>query len=229
MRFIALLLPLLLLIAACGDDGVDTSTNPPEPPDMTVIDNLVPAVEDAYNNMNYGDYEPLIHEDYVFRVDPPEVDIIGAAELSAAEDLEATSSMFSGETGLERVIDPVTGLPTGEFTAVPPVQSIAIELIPDTASDWTEMTGGAFQGTLRRVYDLSMTVTYGSGSRIDVIRGKQVLYALEGTRRGDTSGNLYWQIRGWEDQGIDSGAGLGADRAPSEGASLGSLKSQFLR
>lgn len=229
MRFIVLLLPLLLLIAACGGDGVDTSTNPPEPPDLTVLENLVPALEDAYNNMNYIDYQRLIHEDYVFRVDPPEVDIIGAVEFSAAEDLEATESMFSGETGLEPVIDPATGLPTGEFTVVPPVQSIEFELTPDSASEWTEMETGEFEGALRRVFDLNLTVTFGGSTRVEAIRGKQVLYAVEGSVLGDTSGTLYWQIRGWEEQGIDAGTVLDQAGRANDATSLSAMKAQFLR
>ena len=223
------LLPLMVLIVACGDDGVDNSPPPPEPVDLTVLENLVPTLEDAFENLSFDEYEPLIHEDYVFRVDPPEIDIVGAMEFSAAEDLEATQSMFGGETGLEPVLDPVTGLPTGEFAVVPAVQAIQMDLAPDSASSWEEMATGDFAGTRRRVFDFDMTVTYSGSTKIDVIRGKQVLYVVEGTRRGDTSGNLYWQIRGWEDQGIDSEAALDRVDRANDAASLSSLKARFLR
>ena len=51
------------------------------------------------------------------------------------------------------------------------------------------MEDGEFAGSWRRVYDVDMTVTYSGDGRIDTIRGKQVLYVKEGTRRGDTSGD----------------------------------------
>ena len=54
------------------------------------------------------------------------------------------------------------------------------------------------------VYDVDMTVTYSGDGRIDTIRGKQVFYVTKGTLEGDTSGKEYWQLRAWEDQGINS-------------------------
>ena len=38
----------------------------------------------------------------------------------------------------------------------------------------------------------------------DFSGGKQVFYVTTGTIEGDTSGKLYWQLRAWEDQGINS-------------------------
>ena len=149
------------------------------------------------------EYAKLIHNEYVFRVDPAEIDIVGSAELSAVEDLESTEAMFAGESGLEPVVDPVTGQPTGEFRVVAPVQSIELDLTPDSASSWTQMEDGEFQGSWRRVYDVDMTVRYSDGD-VQTIRGKQVFYVLPGTLRDDTSGDEYWQLRAWEDQGIDS-------------------------
>jgi hypothetical protein len=173
-------------------------------PDSEGRDNVIQNLETAYRLLNYEEYEKLIHADYVFRVDPAEIDIVGIGEYSAAEDLESTYAMFNGETGEEPVLDPVTGLPTGEFRTVPPVQQIELELIPDSASSWTLMEDGEFAGSWRRVYDVDMTVTYSGDGRIDTIRGKQVFYVRPGTLSDDTSGTEYWQLRAWEDQGINS-------------------------
>ena len=208
----------VLALSGCGifspdesDDGdgpgpVDDfkPTGVADVPDATARNNVIYNLERAYELLNYEEYEKLIHETYVFRVDPAEIDIVGSAELSAFEDLESTYAMFNGETGLEPRLDPVTGLPTGEFDVVPAVQTIELDLTPDSASSWTLMEDGEFAGSWRRVYDVDMTVTYSGDGRIDTIRGKQVFYVTKGTLEGDTSGKEYWQLRAWEDQGINS-------------------------
>ena len=79
----------------------------------------------------------------------------------------------------------------------------ASTLIPDSASSWTLMEDGEFAGSWRRVYDVDMTVTYSDGD-VHTIRGKQVFYTLPDTLQDDTSGDEYWQLRAWEDQGINS-------------------------
>ena len=182
-----------------GNDGGYESTKVGDSPDGTARDRVISNLERAYEEPNFLEYEKLIHLEYVFRVDPAEIDIVGSAELSAVEDLESTEAMFAGESGLEPVVDPVTG----EFRVVAPVQSIELDLTPDSASSWTQMEDGEFQGSWRRVYDVDMTVRYSDGD-VQTIRGKQVFYVLPGTLRDDTSGDEYWQLRAWEDQGIDS-------------------------
>ena len=172
-------------------------------PDGTARDNVIFNLELAYELLEYLEYQKLIHDEYVFRVDPAEIDIVGSAELSAGEDLASTEAMFGGEPGVEPVLDPVTGLPTGETRVVAPVQSIELDLNPDSASSWTQMEDGEFVDAWRRVYDVDMTVTYSDGD-VQTITGKQVFYVLPGTLSGDTSGKEYWQLRAWEDQGINS-------------------------
>lgn len=208
----------ILAVSGCGifspdesddDDGGNTGgeyrpTGNGDVSDGTARNNVIYNLERAYEQLDYLAYSSLIHQEYVFRVDPAEINIVGQAELSAAEDLESTEAMFSQQFGEEPVLDPVTGLPTGEYVQVPPVQSIELDLTPDSASSWTLMEDGEFAGTWRRVYDVDMTVTYVGDGRIDTIRGKQVFYVTTGTIEGDTSGKLYWQLRAWEDQGINS-------------------------
>lgn len=221
MRFAAYLLLLLPFVAACGSDEVDTSPTEPDPPaGVTDVDDLAPALEDAYELLDYEKYEKLLHEDFVFRMSAADAGLLGVAEMSAAEDLDATRAMFSGEFGLEPEIDPATGLPTGSFVPVPPVQTIEILLVPISGSDWEEVTGGEFAGAQRRVFDLDMVITHSGNPRIDQIRGPQILYVRQGTLRGDTSGTLYWQIRGWEDQGA-------ASRRGSSAVTLGRLKARY--
>jgi hypothetical protein len=95
-----------------------------------------------------------------------------------------------------------------------------MDLIADSGGSWVEITEGEFAGTWGRVFDLQMSVTFAGGSLIDQIRGKQALYVKQGTLRGDTSGILYWQIRGWEDRGV-------ASRRGSDATSLGNLKAKY--
>ena len=165
-------------------------------------DNVIANLELAYELLNYEQYERLIHADYVFRVDPNEVDIVGARELTAFEDLESTFAMFNGETGREPILD-AEGNPTGEEAIVPPVQRITLDLDPETSA-WIESSDPLFEGSFERIYRVTMTVTYSGDSRVDQIRGKQVFYVTPGTLQNDDSGKLYWQLRAWEDQGIDS-------------------------
>jgi hypothetical protein len=207
----------VLALAGCGifspdesddDQGGGTSTEFKltglgDVPDGTARNNVIYNLERAYELLNFEEYDKLIHIDYVFRVDPAEIDIVGSAELSASQDLESTQAMFNGEQGLEPVLDAVTGLPNGEFRVVAPVQSIELDLTPDSASSWTQMEDGEFKDSWRRVYDVNMTVTYSDGD-VQTITGKQVFYVTPGTLSDDTSGKEYWQLRAWEDQGINS-------------------------
>jgi len=226
----------VVLLASCGDDGVVTDSEPkidhyPDP--LATLgeagqDQAIENLELSYEELNYGEYERLIHESYVFRFDPSEVDVVGAAEFSANEDLESTFHMFSGETGLEPVLNPVTGLPNGEFKVVPSVQSIRLDLTADSSSSWSEVEGGDFKGSWRRIYHVDLTVYYSGDDRVDQVRGAQIFYLAPGTRRGDTSGTLYWQLRGWEDMGIVSRAQVGGETSvPTDAMSLGQLKASF--
>ena len=219
MRLLALL-PVLLLAAACGDDGVDTSPAPEDPTGLADLDRLAPAIEDAYEQLNYAEYDELIHEDYVFKMDVADVGVFGRQELSAAEDHDSTRSMFAGEYGQVAEVDPITGKPTGIVFPVLPVQSIEMNLEPVNSGSWVEITEGEFAGTRARLFDLDMTVTFAGGTLANQIRGKQTVYVQQGTLRGDTSGTLYWQIRGWQDQGAPS-------RRDSNFTSLGNLKIKY--
>jgi hypothetical protein len=202
-------------------------------------DQLVANLALGYERLHYGEYEKLIHASYVFRVDPSEVNIVGQSELSAAEDLESTFRMFSGETGLEPVLDN-SGNPTGDYWMVPAVQSIRLDLTPDSASSWTLMTDGEFSGAWRRVYALNMTVNYSGDTRIDQITGTQVLYLAASVVTIDGLVEEVWKIRAWEDQGLfrapPHGPGLATRAAndtqgslplPTDNTSLGQLKSLF--
>jgi hypothetical protein len=238
LKSMTVVMALALMVGACGDDDSPTSQTPPPDEedflptevgavtDQVARDNVVGNLEKAYELLMYEEYERLIHADYVFRVDPAEIDIVGAAELSAFEDLESTFAMFSGETGLEPVLDPLTGQPTGQFNIMPPVQDIAVNLDPETSA-WIESANPRFAGSFERVYRINMTVTYGGDSRIDQIRGMQVFYATPGTLQNDNSGRLYWQLRGWEDQGIDSAAEHSRTALPTDANSVSTLKARF--
>jgi hypothetical protein len=221
-----LALVLASLLVSCGDDGTSTDPGPQDdsyaPPLVSAgdvgLDQMVENLEASLEQLKFTEYEELIHADFVFRIDPAGVDVIGRQELSAVEDLESMRRMFDGAHGVEPVVDPVTGLPTGAFTPVPPVQSIAIDLVPDSASDWSELTAGEFSGTRRRVYDIDMIVTYAGSNRIDAIRGKQIFYGIANGESGE------WQLRGWEDQGIGSAPA----RLANDGKTVGALKARFL-
>lgn len=205
----------VLALAGCGifspdesDDG-GGGTPPPEfkravvDPDLPNEgrDQLIANLELAYEQLKYEEYEKLINVSYIFRVGPNDINIVGQAELSAAEDLDSTFGMFSGETGLEPVLDG-QGNPTGDFTVVPAVQSIRLDLTPDSASSWVLMEDGEFIGAWRRIYDVNMTVNFSGDTRIDQITGKQVFYLVATTTIEGGIEFDVWQLRAWEDQGI---------------------------
>jgi hypothetical protein len=171
-------------------------------------DQAIANLEDAYVALDYQEYERLIHDDFVFLVDPTEIDIVGAEELSAAEDLASTQHMFSQEVGSEKVLDEY-GRPTGGVRAVPPVASVDIDLSAESASEWEMETSGRFEGAHKRVYDVNMTVECQGGERTDHVVGLQTFHlkATTQTRRigGEDVEVEVWQIVGWEDQGTNSG------------------------
>ena len=189
-----------------GDDIIPPVDFKPAIVDTSLPDDgrgqLITNLELAYVEMNYEEYEKLINTDYVFRVDPADIDVVGSAEMSAAPDLESTFAMFSGETGLERIFDD-----DGNFLRedpVPAVQTIRLDLNPESASSWTLMDTGEFVGTWRLIYDVDMTVFYsGASERTDTIIGKQVFYAVATTVIEGGIEFQVWELRAWEDQGIN--------------------------
>jgi hypothetical protein len=192
----------------CSEDDSPTVVLTPPDDSLPLVsdadagrDQLVANLELAYEQMNYGNYSKTINPSYVFHVDPAEVDIVGTDELSASEDLESTFAMFSGEVGLEPVLDS-NGKLTGDTVMVPPVQTIRLDLTAESASSWTLMEGGDFAGTWRRIYQIEMTVTYSGESRVDQITGKQVFYLTPGTISMDGEEFDVWQLRAWEDMGV---------------------------
>lgn len=190
-------------------------------------DRVVAALDWAFECLHYEVYEAQIHPDYVFRVDPSDVNIVGQAEFSRVEDLESMYRMFSGEFGQEPVLD-ASGNPTGQFQVVPPVQAIQVSFTPASGSEWMSLTDGEFAGAWRRIFDVDMTVTHSGGTRIDQIRGKQIFYVVAATVDIEGVATEVWQLRAWEDQGINSGAGLDpVGSVPTEGASMSQLKATY--
>ena len=154
----------------------------------------------SYVEMQYEEYEKLINDSYVFRVDPADINIVGQAELSAGEDLASTFAMFSGEEGKEPVFDDAGNWLRDD--PVPAVQRIALTLTPESASSWFQMEDGEFIGAWRRIYDVDMTVFYSGNTRTDQIVGKQVFYVIATTVVEAGIEYEIWELRAWEDQGI---------------------------
>jgi hypothetical protein len=225
--------PLALALVSCGDDAVMNET----PSDQgsyyplplvsdgdTGRDQAIANLENAFTDLDFEEYARLIHGDYVFVVDPIESDLIGATELSAAEDLQSTQHMFAGETGIEKVVDD-NGKPTGDLRIVPPVDTIDIMLEPEPSSQWQEESAGRFQGAFERIYRLEMLVEHQGGEEIDHVVGAQHLYLEKATQTRRIDGAevevQVWQIVGWQDMGIGTG------RRFLEDSSLGMLKHTF--
>lgn len=187
---------------------------------------LVGNIIRSFETLSYDLYATMIHGQYVFRVDPNDIESVGQFELSAFEDLDSTLKMFNGAVGAERVLD-AQGNWTGETVLVPPVRAISLALSPASGSAWTLMPDGQFQGSWRRIYEIDMTVTHSGSARIDVIQGKQVFYLAAGTISSADGELGVWQLRAWEDQGVNS-AVFGYDRAlTSDAQSMGQLKGTF--
>ncbi len=166
-------------------------------------DQLISNLELTYVELNFPEYEELLHGSYIFRIDPTEINAVGQLELSRAEDVESTQAMFSGELGLERVLD-AQGEWTGAEEIVPAVQAVRLTLSAASGSAWTLMQDGEFAGAWRKTFDVDMTVTYSGDSKVDSIVGKQVFYVVPGTIEQGGVTLEVWQLRAWEDQGIKS-------------------------
>lgn len=216
-RRLSLVLVALFAVAAlsgCGIFSPDESNNTDTVPAVVFppayVDDgaagreqLIDNLELAYEKLNFEQYDKLLAELYIFRIDPTELDAVGQLELSRAEDTDSTQGMFGGEVGQERVLDD-TGAWTGTYVAVPPVQSITLDLDPATSSQWVLVDDGEFAGAWRKTYDVAMKVTYSGDPRIDQISGAQVFYLVPGTIVENGVTLNVWQLRAWEDQGIDS-------------------------
>ncbi|RKZ15743.1 hypothetical protein DRQ53_08215 [bacterium] len=224
-----LLLATLLILAGCGSDDSVTDPGPGarDFPLPLVVDagagrdQAIDNLERAYTELRYIEYDHLIGSDFVFRADPVEVSSNGFTELSAAQDLESTQAMFSGETGIERVLD-MSGNWTGETMPVPAVQTVQLVLRAAATSQWEQVTLGEFAGTWRKTYDLDMAVAYSGPTSVDQVIGRQSFYLLAESPRGD--GEPVWVLRAWEDHGVSSRAAVAG-----QAASFGSIKAQFVR
>jgi hypothetical protein len=224
LQLSVILLPLILL-AGCSDDVVTepVSREPEGYPEPLVsdgaagLDQLITNLGSSYLEMSYAEYEKILAADYVFRVDPAEVDITGTAELDASGDLSSAENMFSGEVGREPILDPVTRLPTGDFLEIPAIATISVDIDP-AGPGWEEGRWGEYGMTWRRVYAVAMTVTHAASNRVDQVRGKSVFFAIADQETGR------WQLRAWEDQGVDSEIVVRAN----DSTSVASLKSRYL-
>jgi len=200
-----------------------------------VIDNL----KLAYNELNFVQYDQLLHNSYIFRFDPTEIDAVGQLEFSHAKDVASTHAMMSGQIGQERVLD-AGGNWTGEYVLVPSVQAIRIGLTSERPSPWDLIPDGEFAGAWSKTFDVFMTVTYSGSSKVDTIVGKQVFHVVPGIIvEGEVEFDV-WQLRAWADMGIftaahsgqvATGSGRSATdqvfRLPSEPTSVGQLKARF--
>ncbi|RKZ16120.1 hypothetical protein DRQ53_07150 [bacterium] len=205
----------VVAIAGCGifsPDESDDSDNgggeavfpPPYVEDGAAgRDQLIENLELTYVELDFPEYEELLHDTYIFRIDPTEINAVGQFEFSRAEDVESTQAMFSGELGRERVLDAQDEW-TGEYDIVPAVQAIRLTLNAASGSAWTLMVDGEFAGSWRKTFDVDMTVTYSGDAAVDSIVGKQVFYVVPGTVEQGGVTLEVWQMRAWEDQGIDS-------------------------
>lgn len=164
-----------------------------------LIDNL----EQAYERQLIEEYDKLLAETYIFRIDPSELDAVGQLEFSRAEDYDSTTDMFNGQKGRERILDS-EGKWTGEYLEVPAVQTIRLRLDAATGSNWILVSGGEFDGSWQKTYNVEMTVTYSGDPKIDQISGAQVFYVVPGTITVNGVEIQVWQLRAWEDQGIAS-------------------------
>jgi hypothetical protein len=93
----------VLALAGCGifspDESDDVGVTPEPEFKRAKVDPLLPNegrdqlilnLELAYEQLKYEEYEKLINVSYIFRVGPNDINIVGQAELSAAEDLDST-------------------------------------------------------------------------------------------------------------------------------------------
>ena len=197
MRETLILVAFLSVAWGCESDSkrvVNGCDDCPVPyPLATTQDTMVENFVRTFNEMNYEEYEKMLHEDFVFYFSPDEIDVIGQGEAwFRPEDLESTRNMFNGGTGRK---------PDGTIQA--PIQQIILELTPESATDtWTDQVPEDFLGTTMRRYEVDMDVTYTDGG-VDEVTGVQEFYAAA-VETETTEGTVTtYQLKFWRDLGKD--------------------------
>jgi hypothetical protein len=192
-----LVLVLALAVGGCGifspdeDKGTPPPDNGGEYPAAENPDILMSNFIRAYQEQKIAEYEKIIHPQFQFFFSEKDLDeLFGGSEpdWNWERETQATRKMFEGQTG----VDPVSGDP------IPPILDITLTLLPQ--NDWEDASGVGplYEGTFRRLYKVSMMVTYQASDLTTRVTGDNMFYI---TRNDDD----LFQIKFWEDLGTDTG------------------------
>jgi hypothetical protein len=167
------------------DKVVDVVLPPAAPPATTqgiLIDNFILC----YSKKNIDVYQNTVHHDFRFFFAEQDVAMLGvpATGWSRQQDIDSATKMFNGSTGTR---------PDG--SGLPGIQSIALRLTP-LGDGWSQDVDMLFAGTLRRSYEVLMTVTFASGATA-MVCGVQDFYVVQVVVGGQT----IWQLKYWVDVG----------------------------
>jgi len=191
-RTLALAIALigLLILPGCGifspDEGGDGGGGGQvEYADPTNPDLLIDNFKKAWANRDFQAYDNLRHPDFLFEFATADIADSGTPNgiWDRTKDSESASNMFEGVPG----------------PATPAVESISLTLTPINAT-WSDATEPELAGTLKKTYEVDMTVTLTTQNRFQV-SGYQDFYAI------DVSANPskpHYQLYYWRDQGIST-------------------------
>jgi hypothetical protein len=215
--FLVLSAVLLFSFTDCEDDE-KSPTQPAEPdyaeattPDL-LVENFVKAQEDR----NAEEYDTLLDESSVFYFAGEDVDLSPGQQgfWQRAAELDTAGRMFSGQTGTR---------PNGD--SQPGVQQITLRL-NDIDPEWTDASAEdpEFEGSLKRRYEVDMTVSFLSSDLLTHVTGEQDFYVIPVVLdEGLASERTVVRLRFWKDLGRP----LGRTAAGTESTSWGEVKARF--
>jgi hypothetical protein len=152
-------------------------------------DKLMANFQSAYSGRDIEGYEHVVHSDFIFLLQPHDVDLHNLSEdyLDRQQELAIAQNMFSG--------NPVEG-PDGP---VPGISQIELrDLEPLTT--WHMISSGEFAGASRRVYDVEIAMQRPGAGGITIEGPTDFYLSSRESTLADETVRQYWQLRGQNDQ-----------------------------
>jgi hypothetical protein len=180
------------LLSGCGLFSPDETSDPPDNggdvayPAATTPDLVVANFEKAYEEKKIDEYDKLLDENFTFYFSQTDVNQLGVpASWDRAQELLSATKMFSAQPGTT---------PGGQPQE--PIQSFQVVLQPETTV-WDTNVPAEFPGTLKRSYNVNMTVFFEGGGSV-AVRGIQDFYVAP----VEVNGTTIYKLRYWVDFGI---------------------------
>lgn len=192
LLWVASLVVATSLLSGCGlfspDETEPDGTVPPPPeyPRATTPDLVVSNFERAYEEKSIAEYDKLLDSAFTFFFSQTDVNQLGVEpSWDRAAEMASATKMFSALPGTT---------PGGQPQE--PIQSFQVLLEQETTT-WDSNVPSQYAGTLRKSYNVNMTVFFQGGGSV-AVRGIQDFYVAP----VDVDGTTIYKLRYWVDFGI---------------------------